>query len=76
MPRGKPFVCWLNSPGHYRDVALHIGDIVDLELDDGGIFRGKIGCKRKGGIFPYIVRCGKTEHQAALIHKLKPVLRT
>lgn len=74
MPRGNPFVCWLSSPGHYRDVALCIGDVVDLELDDGSVVRGKIGCHRNGHYFPYFVRVGKVEHQACLIFKLKPVL--
>ena len=52
MPRGKPFVCWLSSDGHYHDVALCIGDMVDLVLDGGTLFRGKFGCKRNGSIFP------------------------
>lgn len=74
MPRGKPFVCWLSSLGGYHDVALLIGDAVELLLDSGKWVRGKFGYRKKNGYFPYVVKCGKTEHQAALIHTLRPVL--
>ena len=74
MPRGKPFVCWLSSPGRYHDVALLIGDTVELQLDSGEWVRGKFGYRKKNGVFPYVVRCGKVEHQAALTFKLRPVV--
>lgn len=67
MPKGKPFVCWLGN------VALCIGDIVELQLDSGEWIRGKFGCYRNNGIFPYFVKCGKVRHQAASIHELRPV---
>ncbi len=73
MPKGKPFVCWLSSPGKYHDVALCIGDPVEVKLDDGTWVRGKFGYRKNNGMYPYVVKCGKEEHQAALIHKLRQV---
>ena len=72
MPRGKPFVCWISSPGKYHDVALHIGDMVGVKDTDGSVIVGKFGCKRRGG-FPYVVRCGKVEHTVYNALCLKPV---
>ncbi len=75
MPRGNPFVCRLSSPGKYRDVDLYIGDVVDLQLDNGTVVRGKIGCQRKPRLlFPYFVKVGKIRYPAELIFKLMPVL--
>ena len=68
--RGKPFVCWLSSEGHHHDVALHIGDEVEILVGDKWV-RGKFGRHRQG-VLPYFVRAGRKEHQAALIHKLRP----
>lgn len=45
MPRGKPFICWLSTPGNYHDVALHIGDEVEYKSKDGWV-RAKIGTKK------------------------------
>lgn len=73
MPRGKPFVCWISNPGRYHDVALHIGDQVEIEISKGQWVQGKFGCSRKKKIFPYFVQCGKIRHQAGLRHKLRPV---
>lgn len=73
MPRGKPFICWLSSPGEHHNVELSIGDVVDLRLDDGEIFRGKIGMHRKG-LFPYFVRHRNVEHQVASTSDLRPIV--
>ncbi len=73
MSRGKPFVCWLSGQGRYHDVALYIGDEVELKLDSDEWVRGKFGHRKNNGIFPYVVKCGKLERRVALIHKLRPV---
>ncbi len=72
MPRGKPFFCWLSSPGKYHDVALHIGDEVELRLSGGNWIQGKFGCKRTG-ILPYFVKHRKTEYPAELLFNLRPI---
>ena len=73
MPRGKPFVCWLDHEGRHHDVKLHIGDEVEI-LVEGVWIRGKFGCHRSGAL-PYFVRAGRKEYQAALISKLRPVVK-
>lgn len=70
MPRGKPFICWIDEGNR---TALHIGDEVELQLESGDWVRGKFGYRKKNGIFPYVVKCGKVEHQAALRHKLRGI---
>jgi hypothetical protein len=72
MPRGKPFACWISSPGKYRDVALHIGDEVELRLPSGNWIQGKFGCSRSG-IFPYFVKSRNTKYGATLLFNLRPV---
>ena len=73
MPRGKPFFCWLSSPGNFRNVALHIGDEVELKLDSGEYVRGKFGYRKHNGLLPYVVKCGKVEHKVHLVCTLRPV---
>ena len=72
MPRGKPFVCWLSTEGHYRDVTLHIGDEVMFETMDDGWVRGKIGQHRGEG-FAYFVKYGNKSETVYMINSLKPV---
>lgn len=73
MPRGKPFVCWISNPGRYHDVALHIGDAVEVKTSTGEWVVGKFGCCIKRKIFPYFVRRGKVRHQAGSTYSLRPV---
>jgi hypothetical protein len=74
MPRGKPFVCWISKPGSKgNDVALHIGNEVELKLDTGEWVQGKFGYRKNNGFFPYVVKCDKIEHQAALRFNLRSV---
>ncbi len=72
MPRGKPFVCWLDHESRTNAIALHIGDIVDLRLDTGEWVRGKFGCSRSGAL-PYFVKCKGRKYQAGLRSNLRPV---
>ncbi len=69
MPRGKPFICWLSTEGHYHDVAVHIGDIVEFHSFNEGWVRAKIGCKRNG---PYVCRWGRQEETVFLMTRLRP----
>lgn len=71
MPRGKPFICWLSTEGHWRDVALHIGDEVMFDSPDDGWVRGKIGLHRGEG-FCYFVKHGKKKETVYMTVSLKP----
>ena len=72
MPRGKPFVCWLSSPGHYRDVALHIGDEVEFEVKPGKWVGGKFGTR----LGMYVVRVGRRViGNVFMINSLRPIAR-
>ena len=71
MPRGKPFICWLSTPGNYRDVALRIGDEVEYESQSDGWVLGKIGRERKGGW--YVVRWNKNWEHVFSTLSLRPV---
>ena len=66
MPRGKPFICWLDN-----DVALYIGDEVDFQPWDGEDWiKGKVGCKRTGA---YIVRVGRKEYPLYMTTQVRKV---
>lgn len=71
MPRGKPFICWLSSPGHHHDVALHIGDEVEYDSGDDGWVRARIGRKRATGMY-VARRPGKVEH-VFMLCSLRPI---
>lgn len=71
MPRGKPFVCWLSTEGHWRDVALHIGDEVMFDSPDDGWVRAKIGCIRQSGL--YVCRWDGNCEAVWMMIALKPV---
>ncbi len=73
MPRGKPFICWLSTPGHHHDVKLHIGDEVEYKSRDHGWVRGRIGRKRSCGF--YVVRWGRMVENVFFIFSLRPVLK-
>lgn len=79
--RGKPFVCWLSSPGKYWDVALCIGDEVEFRVEYERVghkiinskwIRGKFGCHRTG-VLPYFIRCKNKQYQVGLIFNLRPI---
>lgn len=69
MPRGKPFVCWLSNPGHYHDVALHIGDECEYKSAEGWV-RAKIGTNRYG---VYVARWGKNVEAIFMRIALRPI---
>ena len=45
MPRGRPFICWLDYNGIFHDVALYQGDPVMFRLKRRW-WRGTIHCRR------------------------------
>ena len=54
MPRGKPFIFWLDYGGVKNDVPLYVGD--EVYVKDKNVWkRGKIGYKGDW----LVVRCGK-----------------
>ncbi|KKL25907.1 hypothetical protein LCGC14_2400610 [marine sediment metagenome] len=69
MPRGKPFICWLSTPGHYHDVALRIGDEVEYKLEKGSWVKGKFGTKNGW----YVVRFGREVKQVFFTTQLRPI---
>lgn len=71
MPTGKPFVCWLSSPGKYHDVALHIGDECEFHASSGEWVRAKIGTLRKSGM--YVARWGKHVEKTWMLIALRPI---
>ncbi len=66
MPRGKPFVCWLDN------IALYIGDDVMYNLD-GNWIRGKIG-RSKYSWGGYVVWVGRKIYRLYMTTELRPVL--
>lgn len=73
MPRGKPFVCWLSTPGHYNDVKLCIGDEVMVSECGKPHVRGKICCRRGERFFPYYVKADGKRINVMSITQLQPV---
>ncbi len=69
MARGKPFICWLSSPGKHHDVALHIGDECEFKTKDGKWVRAKIGTS-KG---TYVARWGKNMEIVWMLCSLRPI---
>lgn len=73
MSRGKPFICWLSSPGHYRDVALHIGDEVEFRGENRQWRLVKIGKKRGCEGFSYVARSSRKEETIWMLTQLRPI---
>jgi|GEM_PF-5227555 len=71
MPRGKPFICWLSTPGHFHDVALHVGDEVEFDNQDGTWISGRIGRDRASGC--YMFRHGNQKKIVWMITQLRPL---
>ena len=70
MPKGKPFICWISSPGHYHDVACYIGDEIEFNNVGKEWVRAKVGCKRSGR---YVARYGKNEDTVWFTTQLRPI---
>ena len=45
MPRGKPFICWLDYEGRANDVPLYRGDSVWFRLKNRWVL-GTIHCRK------------------------------
>ncbi len=71
MPRGKPFICWLSTPGHHHDVKLHIGDEVEYKTRLDKWVRVKIGTLRDGGL--YVARWDKMVEVVWFTFSLRPI---
>lgn len=72
MPRGKPFVCWLDYQGRRNDVALHIGDECEYhDLSTDKWVRAKIGTQRDSGL--YVARFGKRVEHVFMRCSLRPI---
>ncbi len=72
MPRGKPFICWLSSPGKHHDVALHIGDECEYHAASGEWVRAKIGTLRQSGA--YVARWGRNVEHIWMRCALRPIM--
>lgn len=73
MPRGKPFICWLSTPGNHHDVALHVGDEVEYKTRAGKWVRAKIGTQRNSCL--YVARWGKMVEHVWFICCLRPIAK-
>lgn len=73
MARGKPFICWLSSPGKHHDVALRIGDECEYhDLTTDKWVRARIGTQRKSCL--YVARFNKRVEHIFMMCSLRPIM--
>jgi len=68
MPRGKPFICWLDNEGRHHDVPIYQGDSVMFRLKKRWV-KGTIHYSRGKYVFRHLTR----EFCVCFITSLRPV---